>query len=73
MDFVTRKIANGVARIKNGNDKKIILGNINSKRDWGHAKDYVIAMWKMLQLKNPNDLVIGTGKQHSVKQFLDIV
>ena len=52
--------------------KKIILGNINSKRDWGHAKDYVQAMWKMLQLKKPQDLVIGTGKLHSVRDFLKI-
>ena len=52
--------------------KKINLGNINAKRDWGHAKDYVYAMWKMLQLKKPHDFVIGTGKTHTVKDFLQI-
>ena len=52
--------------------KKIKLGNINSKRDWGYAKDYVEAMWKILQQKNPDDYVIGTGESHSVKEFLEI-
>ena len=70
--FVTKKIAKGVARIYLGLDKKIKLGSINSKRDWGHAKDYVKAMWKMMQLKKAQDFVIGTGKQHSVKDFLKI-
>ena len=70
--FVTRKITKNLSMIKNGTKKKIILGNINSKRDWGHAKDYVQAMWKMLQLKKPQDLVIGTGKLHSVRDFLKI-
>ena len=69
--FVTRKISNGVARIKKGLQKKISLGNINSKRDWGHAKDYVTAMWLMLQEKSPSDYVIGTGKEFSVEQFAE--
>ena len=69
-EFVTRKITLAVARIKKGLQKKIILGNINSKRDWGHAKDYVRAMWLILQQKKPADFVVGTGKQYSVKDFL---
>ena len=68
-EFVSRKITHGVARIKKGLQKKIKLGNINSKRDWGHAKDYVNAMWMMLQKNNPEDYVIGTGKKHSVEDF----
>ena len=68
-EFVTRKISHGVARIKKGLQKKIKLGNIKSKRDWGHAKDYVEAIWLMLQQKNPEDYVIGTGKDHSVEDF----
>jgi GDPmannose 4,6-dehydratase len=70
--FVTKKIAKGVAKIHLGFEKKIKLGNIKSKRDWGHAQDYVKSMWKMLQLKKPTDFVIGTGKQHSVEDFLKI-
>ncbi len=68
-EFVTRKISFGVARIKKGLQKKINLGNIESRRDWGHAKDYVNAMWLMLQQKNPDDYVIGTGKQNTVEEF----
>ena len=68
-EFVSRKITHGVARIKKGLQKKIKLGNINSKRDWGHAKDYVDAMWLMLQKNKPEDYVIGTGKKHSVEDF----
>ena len=68
-EFVSRKITHGVARIKKGLQKKIKLGNINSKRDWGHAKDYVNAMWMMLQKNNPEDYVIGTGKKNSVEDF----
>ena len=67
--FVTRKISNGVARIKKGLQKKITLGNIKSNRDWGHAKDFVNAMWLMLQQNKPDDYVIGTGKKHSVLDF----
>jgi GDPmannose 4,6-dehydratase len=68
-EFVTRKISHAVARIKKGSKKKLKLGNINAKRDWGHAKDYVEAMWLMLQKDNPEDYVIGTGKEHSVADF----
>ncbi len=68
-EFVTRKISQGVARIKKGLQKKIKLGNIKSKRDWGHAKDYVNAMWLMLQQESGGDYVIGTGKQHTVEDF----
>ena len=68
-EFVTRKISQGVARIKKGFQKKIELGNIKSKRDWGHAIDYVNAMWLMLQQENGGDYVIGTGKQHTVEEF----
>ena len=68
-EFVTRKISFGVARIKKGLQKKLRLGNIKAKRDWGHAKDYVEAMWLMLQQKKPDDFVIGTGKEHSVEDF----
>ena len=68
-EFVTRKITQGVARIKKGFQKKIKLGNIKSKRDWGHAIDYVNAMWLMLQQENGGDYVIGTGKQHTVEEF----
>ena len=68
-EFVTRKISLGVAGIKKGLQKKLKLGNIKAKRDWGHAKDYVEAMWLMLQQKNPEDFVIGTGKEHSVEDF----
>ena len=71
-EFVTRKISLAVARIKNDLQKKISLGNIKAMRDWGHAKDYVEAMWLMLQQEKPEDFVIGTGKQHSVEEFLTI-
>jgi len=70
--FVTKKIAKAAARIKKGLDKKIHLGNINAKRDWGYSVDYVKYMWKSLQLKKPQDFVLGTGKLHSVKDFLKI-
>jgi len=69
--FVTRKITSALARIKYGVQDKLYLGNIDSKRDWGFAGDYVEAMWLMLQQKNPDDYVIATGKTFSVKQFLD--
>lgn len=71
-DFVTKKIIKGLIDIKKGRIKYIRLGNLNAKRDWGHAKDYVYAMWKMLQQKKANDFVIGTGVLHSVKDFLKI-
>ena len=69
-NFVSRKITKNLALILKGKIKKISLGNIYAQRDWGHAKDYVYAMWKMLQIKNPQDFVIGTGKTHSVKDFI---
>ena len=68
-EFVTRKISHGVAKIKKGSLKKLKLGNLKAKRDWGHAKDYVEAMWLMLQQKKPEDFVIGTGEEHSVEDF----
>ena len=71
--FVTKKIIQGLVKIKEGNQEKLFLGNLYSKRDWGHAKDYVEAMWKMLQQKKPDDYVIATGKQYSVKQFVNLV
>ena len=71
--FVTRKIVIALCKIKKGLQKKLYLGNIEAKRDWGHAKDYVKAMWKMLQKKSPSDFVISTGKQYSVKQFVNLV
>jgi len=71
--FVTKKIVSALCKIKLKKQKKLFLGNLNAKRDWGHAKDYVEAMWKMLQRKKPEDYVISTGKQYSVKQFVNFV
>jgi len=68
-EFVTRKITQAVARIKKDPKEKLKLGNINAERDWGHAKDYVEAMWMMLQQDSPGDYVIGTGEKHSVEEF----
>lgn len=72
IEFVTRKITDGVARIKLGMEKEIRLGNLDSKRDWGFAGDYVEAMWLMLQQKEPDNYIISTGKTHSIRDFLDI-
>lgn len=72
LEFVTRKIANGVARVKLGKQESIELGNVESKRDWGYAKDYVRAMWLMLQQDKPQDYVISTGETHSVKEFFQL-
>jgi len=72
LEFVTRKISRAVARIKLGKQKILKLGNINSKRDWGYAGDYVEAMWLMLQQDKPEDFVIGTGETHSVKEFVQL-
>ena len=69
--FVTRKITRGIARIKAGLDKKIYLGNLEAKRDWGYAPEYVEAMWLMLQQPEADDFVIGTGESHSVKEFVE--
>ena len=71
--FVTKKIVDAMKKIKNGSDEKLYLGNIYSKRDWGHAEDYVEAMWKMLQNKTADDFVIATGKQYTVKEFIMFV
>jgi len=70
--FVTRKITRAVARIVAGKQKKIYLGNLDSKRDWGYAKDYVRAMWLILQQDKPDDFVIATNETHSIKEFLDL-
>ncbi|HSW62588.1 MAG TPA: GDP-mannose 4,6-dehydratase [Dissulfurispiraceae bacterium] len=69
--FVTRKITRALARIKLGLQDTLYLGNLSARRDWGHAKDYVKAMWLMLQQETPEDLVIATGEQHSVKEFVE--
>ena len=69
--FVTKKIIQGLVKIKKGRQKKLFLGNLYSKRDWGHAKDYIEAMWKMLQQKKPDDYVIGTGKTFTIKDFVN--
>ena len=69
--FVTRKITRGLSRISVGMEKLLRLGNIHAKRDWGHARDYVEAMWLMLQQDEPDDYVIATGEQHSVKDFVN--
>ncbi len=72
IEFVTRKITDGIARIKLGLQDKIMLGNLDSKRDWGYAPDYVEAMWLMMQNDQPEDFVIATGETHSIREFLDI-
>lgn len=71
-EFVTRKITSSAAKIKLGLEQTIKLGNLDAKRDWGHAKDYVKAMWLMLQQDEPDDYVIATGKCHSVREFLEV-
>jgi len=70
--FVTKKIISALCKIKEGKQKKLFLGNLNAKRDWGHAKDYCYAMWKILQQKKPDDYVIATGTQYSIKQFINL-
>lgn len=72
LEFVTRKISNGVARIKLGLDDHLALGNLEAKRDWGYAVDYVKAMWLMLQQETPEDFVIATGETHSVREFCEL-
>jgi GDPmannose 4,6-dehydratase len=71
-EFVTRKITSNLARIKHGKIKKFSLGDIEPKRDWGYAGDYVYAMWLMLQQEKPSDYVIATGETHSVREFLEL-
>ncbi|WP_044034451.1 GDP-mannose 4,6-dehydratase, partial [Microcystis aeruginosa] len=70
--FVTRKITRALARIIAGQQKKLYLGNLDSKRDWGYAKDYVRAMWLMLQQQEPDDYVVATNETYSIREFLDI-
>jgi GDPmannose 4,6-dehydratase len=70
--FVTRKITRALARIKLGAQKTLYLGNLDAKRDWGHARDYVEAQWLMLQQEQPDDYVLATGQQHSVRQFVEL-
>ena len=71
-EFVTRKISSHAAKIKLGMTKELRLGNLDARRDWGHAKDYVRAMWMMLQADAPDDYVVGTGESHSVREFAEI-
>lgn len=71
-EFVTRKISSHVARIKLGLAKNLPLGNLDAQRDWGHARDYVVAMWRMLQQDKPEDYVIASGETHTVREFLEI-
>jgi GDPmannose 4,6-dehydratase len=71
-EFVTKKITSTLAKIKHGSKEVLKVGNINAKRDWGYAGDYVYAMWLMLQQKNPDDYVIATGKTHSVREFINL-
>jgi len=71
--FVTKKIVQALVKIKHKKQKKLFLGNLYAKRDWGHAKDYVVAMWKILQQKKADDFVIATGKQYSIKDFIKLV
>ena len=70
--FVTRKITRGIARIKAGLDKKLYLGNLNAKRDWGYAPEFCEAMWLMMQQPKPDDYVIGTGETHTVREFVEL-
>jgi GDPmannose 4,6-dehydratase len=72
LEFVTRKVTNEIAKIVNGLSDKIVLGDMNSKRDWGYAPEYVEAMWKMLQQDTPDDFVISTGETHSVEELVDL-
>ena len=71
-NFVTKKIISTLTKIKYGFEKKLTLGNLYSKRDWGHAEDYVEAIHKILQQRKPDDYVIATGKQYSIKQFVNL-
>ena len=71
--FVTKKIISALVKIKMGKQNKLYLGNLDAKRDWGHARDYVEAMWKILQQRKPDDFVIATGKQYSIRQFINFV
>ena len=70
-DFVTRKITKSVAKVSNGSQEVLALGNLNARRDWGHARDYVDAMWRILQQDSPDDYVISSGKMHTVREFVE--
>ena len=70
--FVTKKIVSAICKIKESRQKKLYLGNLYAKRDWGHAKDYVRAMWLMMQQKKPKDYVISTGLQYTIKEFINL-
>jgi GDPmannose 4,6-dehydratase len=72
IEFVTRKITHGVARIKRGEAKELRLGNLDARRDWGHARDYVEAMWRMVQAETPDDYVVASGRTTSVREFCDM-
>lgn len=71
-EFVTRKITSGLARMKAGKQKKIVLGNLDSKRDWGYAAEYVEGMWRMLQQTSPDDFVLATGETHTIREFVEV-
>jgi GDPmannose 4,6-dehydratase len=71
-EFVTRKITSGIAAILAGRMKQLPLGNLDARRDWGHAKDYVRAMWAMLQQPTPDDYIVALGETHSVREFADL-
>jgi GDPmannose 4,6-dehydratase len=71
LNFVTRKIAHNVALIKKGKIDNFTLGNLDAKRDWGYTPEYVEVIWKMLQLENPDDFVIGTGEPHTIREFVE--
>jgi GDPmannose 4,6-dehydratase len=71
LEFITRKVTYGIARIKNSLQDKVVLGNLDSKRDWGYAAEYVEAMWLMLQQKDPDDYVVATGETHSIREFAE--
>lgn len=71
-EFVTRKITSGVARILSGTQKELRLGNLDAKRDWGHARDYVDAIWRIVQQDDPDDYVVATGETHSVREFAEL-
>jgi GDPmannose 4,6-dehydratase len=72
IEFVTRKITDGVARIAHGYSTELRMGNLDPERDWGHARDYVEAMWLMMQQEEPDDYVVGTGETHSVREFIEV-
>src|SRR5262249_59858793 len=70
--FVTRKIARAVAAIERGLQRRLYLGNLDAKRDWGHARDYVDGMWRILQQETPDDYVLATGETHCIREFVEL-